>query len=472
MKLERSEIALIGLALALTLFLGVRMMGKALPLENDASAYISGATAVLEGGDIYEQQLLSESHKYVYPPLLAIALAPVTVFGPKVAVVAWTLICLASTLVSMILLVRSIEGRTRRWRILLAVGAPLLGLRFLDSNFGNGQANTLLLLVFSITCYAIHRRRQLPAGLAVGFGIALKLVPVGLVAYFLLRRHWRATAGAMGATLALAVALPLATLGPERTKESYQNAHELAASFAKTGGHELESYLKGYVPGLSLRTIAFRLLRPIKASSRSSFTGSVNLASLSGPTAEHVYQSLALAVMLLGAYVWVRRDRLLSNGVLFDVSVATIVLLLASPYVRKAYFVMLLVPFVYLLNQLADRNRRQVLSAAGLAIGSFVALALSIVVFGVSPPVAPLLVIGATVALLFLIPAEWRAGFTLFYVALVSLGSSPGLIGSTWAAQFTAICAMGLSVLVLLLHFAWEGLRDSPTANCENPGHS
>jgi hypothetical protein len=193
-------------ALACAAFLAAAVVPAALAdrpgLPVDANAYWHGAVAARDGRTPYERTC------YVYPPPLALALAPAADLDPATFRVAWTLL-LGLAAVGLAVSAAALTGLG---------GTPwgLLAPAFLASEtvrFGIEQGNVSV-LVAALLAFAGLSLRRAPAvaGAAIAAATALKVTPaVALV--FLAVAGWRRrdrhlrVAAAWGAALVLACGL-------------------------------------------------------------------------------------------------------------------------------------------------------------------------------------------------------------------------------------------------------------------------
>lgn len=215
-------------------------------LGNDFLVYFSAALALRDNPradifDLHTLQAVAAAHAipiptllYLYPPLLAILLIPLTLLPYRVALLAWTLLNLALWAYGTAMLVqwawrilgvapesaRGAEGNAsdasatepgaRRARNDLALFAcavtVLLSAAFFPLLYGviNGQVTSLIFILSLIALGLLRRHPQL-AGAALALATWIKLFPVILAGYFLLRRRWRVVEGAALAAGLLAV---------------------------------------------------------------------------------------------------------------------------------------------------------------------------------------------------------------------------------------------------------------------------
>ena len=147
--------------------------------------------------------LSHETGAYLYPPLIAVLVAPLTVFPIGVAGVAWRGFLLLAAGAGVwglrtTLVRRMGVGPITAWVVVLAMVTtwPLL------YSIRLGQASALLFASVAITVWALSERRLGLAGVAVGCGALLKLLPALLVVLFIGRPTRRAGWAAL-ATLAI-----------------------------------------------------------------------------------------------------------------------------------------------------------------------------------------------------------------------------------------------------------------------------
>ncbi len=215
-------------------------------LGNDFLVYFSAALALRYNPhadifDLHTLQAVAAAHGvpmptllYLYPPLLAILLIPLTLLPYRVALFAWTLFSLALWAYGTAILVKwawQILGMTpgsarmaaghegkvsagerdaRRTRNDLALFAcavtVLLSASFFPLLYGiiNGQVTSLIFMLTLLALALLKRHPQL-AGATLALATWIKLFPVILIGYFLLRRRWRVVKGAALAAGLLAV---------------------------------------------------------------------------------------------------------------------------------------------------------------------------------------------------------------------------------------------------------------------------
>ncbi|MFN8072756.1 MAG: glycosyltransferase 87 family protein [Mycobacterium sp.] len=194
-----------------------------MPYRIDADVYRMGGKAWLEGIPLYADGAVFHTRggidlPFTYPPLAAIAFAPLALVGLQAASVAINVVTCLLLLVSMWIVLTRLEV-AQTWRVgeppwlrrgWLAAGTVALGMKYLEpiqANFSFGQINVVLMTLVIADC--LPRRTPWPRGILVGLAIALKLTPAVFLLYFVLRRDLRAVLVAL-ASFAAATALGFA----------------------------------------------------------------------------------------------------------------------------------------------------------------------------------------------------------------------------------------------------------------------
>jgi alpha-1,2-mannosyltransferase len=178
----------------------------------DLTSYLLSADVLRHGGSPY---LLPTPFPYVYPATLALLLIPLAFVPATVAVLVW----FALNLVAVVWCTRAIVLRLRP-DARSADLAPFLALFFTvfftiaQSNLRNGQVN---FIVLALSVFAAIEAESL---VAWPLGIALKILPLVLAPYFMLRRSWQWMIVSMALIVAWCL-LPVVVVG-RRIVDIYQ----------------------------------------------------------------------------------------------------------------------------------------------------------------------------------------------------------------------------------------------------------
>ena len=212
----------------------------------DLGVYLRGAWAARQGGEQLYTISCDGGWHYVYPPLLAILLAPLAdppagVSQPpwslpyKVSVGVWYLFSVLCVCAALHALASALERHATETRQAPppCVGSRLVGAAPVAATGlpgtrcrrpgVRGQVTPLLLALLCAAVAADLRGRKLTAGLWLAGAICLKIIP----AFLLLVPIWRRDGCCLaGCTLGLVIGLgviPLAAFGPTRTVGCYRD---------------------------------------------------------------------------------------------------------------------------------------------------------------------------------------------------------------------------------------------------------
>jgi Glycosyltransferase family 87 len=229
-------------ALAWVVGLGALAVGAAIWLHAiwpptqigyDFGMYLAAAHSVASGGDLYRQlgALIHDARPgsagvrasgYVYPPLLAVALAPPVRLGlsDQGVWLLWNLLGAAAMLWMGYELNRGLRGRAdwrSAWPGTLAFAAATLLGAVATYDLALGQAD-LLVTALAVGACGLWLRRNPWAALALGAAIAIKPTMGVILLVWLWKGDWRAVARGVAATAALLVA-PFVVVGARATQE-------------------------------------------------------------------------------------------------------------------------------------------------------------------------------------------------------------------------------------------------------------
>ncbi len=189
------------------------------PAADDFYMYYQGAWSLRTLGDPYaipNPDLHAPwdpriTTTYIYPPLFAGLLVPVTFLPAGVVVRLWIVLMQLLAVGALVLVYRAL-GRPTRGE-LLAMAAVAASFMPLIANALTGAMNTLLLFLCALALPALLRQQQRRAGFFLGLAVGIKLFPAALLPYLAFRRLGRALLYA-GLTLAGTLLIGVAITRP------------------------------------------------------------------------------------------------------------------------------------------------------------------------------------------------------------------------------------------------------------------
>jgi hypothetical protein len=258
----------------------------------DFKAYYVAAQLAREGKDFYDQDLqlaratahgiTPDKSFYIYPPLFALLMTPISAFPIEVAARVWfffNLSLLGATLAILLLAFRIRRG-VPFWVMGSLLFAPV------SYSLHMGQINIVILFLLA-TAYALFELgHEGGVGAAIGTATILKVAPGALAAHLLWKRKYRAflAALAMMVSLALVAATVIEVSGG-------------------AGWGSLVRYIAEVLPGLG---------QPRANPSNQSFNGLFSLTLLANPYFVPLIDSPALwrgmvaacTLLLVGGTIW------------------------------------------------------------------------------------------------------------------------------------------------------------------------
>lgn len=325
---------------------------------NDFMAYHRAAVAAVHGDltPAYEDP----ERPYQYPPTLAALIVPLGLLSYRAGLVIWVLGSLL--LVFWVLRVLDevlcppVEGLDKFLGIVLTY-------RFLQSDFANTNANTIVLALLTAGFLLERRRHSLAAGGVLALAACVKVFPLLIFPWMVYRQRWRNTTGFLGGLLLWGALVPGTILGPRALVNGLEHWYEgvlapinvLSADYATGPAAE-------YVPGQSLRALLHHVLRRTDASAHDDEVVTVNLVDLSPLQVDGVWGVGGL--LLLGLAL--RRFRHEGQAAVWggrELSIAILLCVVLSPIARKAHFVVLLpaAAFAFAAARSAVPSRRRLL---------------------------------------------------------------------------------------------------------------
>jgi hypothetical protein len=274
---------------------------------------------------------------WIYPAAYAWLFRPFVGMDFITASRSWLLVnmLLSCASIGLVLYAKPWKGNPqfRFWRNAFIVFIGLTFQPILD-NLWHGNISALILFFFCLSYLLLKRGQYIWAGFVLGLIVPLKLTPALFILYFIWRKNWKFTLGAVAGSFVV-VALTWMTAG-------FNGLVGYAAMI-------LEQLKAGGVAAFNNQSIAGFLLHVLTK-------GDVNgWENVSVPLSVTIIRYI-LVFGMVGFTVWIMRKRPENFGEKetaedLDLSLLICVMLLASPITWYHYYVWLLVPLVVVFDR-------------------------------------------------------------------------------------------------------------------------
>lgn len=128
--------------------------------------------------------------QYLYPPIFALIISPITILSPEQAIVAWHLLLFVFACAAVVLTVKLFYDDH-----LVVAAISMIAIVVLESShpmrdllFG-GNIGSLLLILIVLGVY-LHKRSPVAGSLFFALAVSIKLTPIVILPLMLIRRQW------------------------------------------------------------------------------------------------------------------------------------------------------------------------------------------------------------------------------------------------------------------------------------------
>ena len=319
--------------------------------KGDLNVYLYASNLIVRQENIYEtpnRDLDKGGSYYLYLPLFAISLVPLTLLPIEANIVLWTIfnVFLVFWTVKMFYEAMTGEGffeipLPERWTI--AFFSILLTLRFILYHLAYGQANLLILALLVLGLKLWSKKRETGAGAVIGLAIVLKVIAAPFIFWFVARRNLKTVFGIALGIFAGAFLIPWLVLGFEKTLE-YNNywLNNMALS---------DDLIVSKVPlviNVSPQALLYRLFTDVKAFDYRGEPVFLTVYQLPAQTIRilaHLIQGIIAATIVVYAVKYRRAPEIISKWGGAALTFAAIPLF--APTSQKHYFVVLLPAYLY-----------------------------------------------------------------------------------------------------------------------------
>lgn len=358
--------------------------------------YLAGRT-VLEGRaselfTVYTER--GPGYTYIYLPMFAILMAPLSSLPIHITSTAWSLLSLLMIGHSGLILYRGCVSESqagaslkRRYLIYLLAASTV----FFSENLLLGQVHILLMYLIVLAWKYQRAKAEWTAGFLVGAAAVLKLLPAVFALYFVLTRQYRALASMLVAGMLLVFVVPGFVIGFETNGRLVEEFYEI----------QIEPFVSGETTdaGIYARTAKQKTLndQDLGALLMRHFTADhyfveavgaedyrfMNLLSLDTSNVRRfMFMCFVALLVATVAVFFYRRTLIESDPDAKDLFFALFVLLslLLSPRIRLAYLTVLMIPYGILIRnmlmQIDDHAEHLSAKVLAVSLGSLVLFSL------------------------------------------------------------------------------------------------
>lgn len=303
----------------------------------------------LHHGDIY-QKGGDEMFHFMYPPSAAVCFAFLSVFGLLPLIGILVLVNSAAWATSILLSVYLTTGKALRQHPLLYLIPTVCCAPYVWDIYLLGQPN-LLLLAYMLGAFAcLQLKKEWCAGGLIAAAVSIKAFPILSIAYFVYRRHWKATLFTFAFLFFFLVLLPAPFRGFQRNLQDLMTWSE-GMVFHYDADSIAQRPSRGYSwKNQSLIAVANRLLRPVDAFRSKDNPHYVNLANLDF---KYVNMIIAVAGLVLCFFYITSMPRYTQRTACSDsieYAMLLLLILIFTPLSFTYFYVWLLYPLTVALN--------------------------------------------------------------------------------------------------------------------------
>lgn len=167
----------------------------------DMVVYREGVKAFLEHRSVYSAPMPAGDIQlpFIYPPFGALAMVPLTAFDAIDHTLAGNIMVILSDLLVLVCLYFVFRAVLKKPEFLLPVTAITwaIVLHFEPVDLNNNYAQINIVVMALVILDLVPRKRFLPQGILIGVAAAIKITPLAMLLYFLVRKEWKQIATAL-----------------------------------------------------------------------------------------------------------------------------------------------------------------------------------------------------------------------------------------------------------------------------------
>jgi len=326
--------------------------------------YAAGQSLISGRADLYSPDFaLGPVMDYRYPPFFLVALMPLWFLPYTLAAYVWYLLSVLEIIGCVLIVVRVFPSFRESWILWVVVALGVIQYFVMALHYGNAHLLATFLLFASL--YYVLQAKDLPAAVLMALAITIKLTPVLVLPYFVLKRRWTFVASVCVFLVSFNIA-PSIYFGFRGNSELLRSCygHVVASQEFHEDNGPINLSLKGQL-GRYLSTVDYsqRVDGDVQYPA-------INLASQSRQQVVGVWAVIA-AGLFAGVLFLVWRGGVSSKAsvqqsdldraglVAHELSLMLCLMLLVGPLTSKIYFIALFWPLACLASFAVDRKARE-----------------------------------------------------------------------------------------------------------------
>jgi hypothetical protein len=328
-------------AVVLAVFTAFPVINHATGNHKDYPLWHATGQQVLHGETIYPR---NQVLPFMYPPLAAILLAPLSALGSGPMVILLASINSLAWIASVLLGVYLLTGHSLRQRPLLYIIPALCSAPYAWDTYHLGQSNLLLLAMMLGAFACLRIQRQWGAGALVALAANIKAFPILAAGYFVYRRQWRALCSTVLFSALFFVAVPFAVRGVDQAQEDltvWTRGMVLKYDADSVGQRWDRAY---GTKNQSLVGLSNRLLRHVITDFDGTKFLYANLVDLDFRTTNAIILVTALGLCLFYVSAMPRLAQRTARSNAIEYAMLLLLVLFFSPYTFGYFYVWLLYP--------------------------------------------------------------------------------------------------------------------------------
>ena len=321
--------------------------------RTDYTVFKVAGQALLDGSSIYDAKN-SRGWYYVYPPPFAILMVPFAKMSVALGALIWYLLEVASLYFAAKMAFSLIKPLTlspinkNRHFFLFALSIGL-ALPVMVTGAMRGQTSAFVILLIVASFYFCARQRHLLSGTTLAAAVLIKVTPITLLIYFIVKRQWKVLQATVFAMIILGVALPSTVIGWNATKQLY--------------GEWVEVVIKPAMHTNEAATRSSKLYDELRIEKSRNQSLQSLMVTVGMPSKAAGLSARLVGIIMLLSMLWLSIKPLNAKGDLALMAAYVVWYLVIPPISQNHYFGIMFFPIAVILFSLHNYNTKKAFNA-------------------------------------------------------------------------------------------------------------